>query len=81
MRQGGGTGLLSSSTLSDADRWLSPLTWLVVTGGLLDDDVHAVVGVDEGDERHQRRELVTSSPYCWRACFSVRPTLAISGSV
>ena len=24
----------------------------------MDDDVHAVVGVDEGDERHQRRELV-----------------------
>jgi len=39
-------------------RWLSPLAGLVVTGGLLDDDVHAVVGVDEGDERHQRRELV-----------------------
>ena len=38
--------------------WLSPLAGLVVTGGLLGDDVHAVVGVDEGDKRHQRGELV-----------------------
>src|ERR1035437_641219 len=41
-----------------AGRWLSELAGLVVAGGLPDDDVHAVVGVDEGDDRHQRDELV-----------------------
>src|SRR6266536_1250854 len=35
-----------------------PLAGLVVTGGLAGDGVHAVVDVDEGDERDQRRELV-----------------------
>src|SRR5207245_9661287 len=40
------------------DPRLSPLAGLVVTGGLLDDDAHAVVGVDERDEGHQRRELI-----------------------
>jgi len=37
---------------------LSPLPRLVVTGGLPGNHVQAVVGVDEGDERDQRRELV-----------------------
>jgi WhiB family transcriptional regulator, redox-sensing transcriptional regulator len=37
---------------------LSPLAGLVVTGRLLGDDVHAVPGVDQGDLRHQGRELV-----------------------
>ena len=41
-----------------AGRWLSELAGLVVAGGLPDDDVHAVVGVDEGDEGHQGGELV-----------------------
>src|SRR6516162_8115898 len=36
----------------------SPLAGLVVAGGLPGDDVDTVVGVDEGDERHQRGELV-----------------------
>jgi hypothetical protein len=37
---------------------LPELAWLVVAGRLLDDDVHAVEGVDDSDERHQRPELV-----------------------
>src|SRR5712692_1072048 len=37
---------------------LCPLAGLVVTGGLPDDDVHAVVGVDEGDKGYQRGKLV-----------------------
>jgi hypothetical protein len=37
---------------------LSELTGLVVPGGLLDNNVHAVIGVDEGDDRYQRDELV-----------------------
>jgi hypothetical protein len=41
-----------------AGRWLSELAGLVVAGGLPDDDVHAVPGVDESDDRHQRDELV-----------------------
>src|SRR6266540_1574908 len=40
------------------DLWLSELAGLVVAGGLLDDDVEAVGGVDEGDEGHQGGELV-----------------------
>jgi predicted SnoaL-like aldol condensation-catalyzing enzyme len=34
------------------------LAGLVVAGGLLGDDVHAVEGVDDGDEAHQGGELV-----------------------
>src|SRR6266581_8344555 len=37
---------------------LSPLAGLVVPSGPLKDDVEAVVRVDDGDERHQRGELV-----------------------
>src|SRR6266566_7165854 len=37
---------------------LSPLAGLVVPSGPLEDDVEAVVGADDGDERHQRGELV-----------------------
>src|SRR6266571_4454880 len=36
----------------------APLAGLVVPGRLPGDDVQAVVEVDEGDEGHQRRELV-----------------------
>src|SRR5580692_5692999 len=35
-----------------------PLAGLVVAGGLAGDDVQPVVGVDQGDEAHQRAELV-----------------------
>src|SRR5262245_26450519 len=41
-----------------ADQWSSPLAGLVVTALGLADDVQPVVGVDEGDEGHQRGELV-----------------------
>jgi len=37
---------------------LSPLAGLVVPSGPLKDDVEAGVGVADGDERHQRGELV-----------------------
>jgi WhiB family redox-sensing transcriptional regulator len=37
---------------------LPPLAGLVVAGGLLGDDVHAVPGVDTSDEAHQSCELV-----------------------
>jgi hypothetical protein len=38
--------------------WLSELAGLIVPGRLADDDVHAVVSVDEGDDADQREELV-----------------------
>lgn len=40
------------------DSSLPELAGLVVAGRLLDDDVHAVVGVDEGDEGHKGGQLV-----------------------
>src|SRR5258708_39139891 len=48
----------TGSPPAGASRWSSELPGLVIAGGLPDDDVHAVIGVDEGDDRHQRDELV-----------------------
>src|SRR5215469_12001270 len=38
--------------------WLSELAGLVVACGLPGDDVEPIPGVDPGDERHQRTELL-----------------------
>lgn len=35
-----------------ADRWLSELARLIVPGRLPDDDVHAVVSVNQGNDHH-----------------------------
>ena len=56
-RNGGQAGGTGPSRPGRRGR-LSEHAGLVVPGGLLDDDVHPVVRVDQGDQRHQRGELV-----------------------
>jgi hypothetical protein len=52
-----GRGIADCRDGADSASTSSPLAGLVVTSGLLGDDVHPVVGVDESDEAHQCAEL------------------------
>src|ERR1039458_1779747 len=58
IRPGRGRVVFDEAYRGDRGCWSPPLAGLVVAGGLLGDDVHAVVGVDAGDEGHQGGELV-----------------------